>query len=251
MRSKGKYIVAAIMTLAFLLGLGLSLYPPVNGLILEQRQRKQSKAFLARRLPLPEPSIPGSTSPTEDSSPLALLKQDMEVYNEDLFLRHQTQFNSREAYERPSFRLSDYGLENEVFAILSIPKLEIEMPVYLGASMDNLALGASHLTGTSLPIGGDNTNCVIAGHRGWRGALYFKQVPSMSFGDIVMITNPWETLTYQVVEKRTIYSSDTKTLLIRPGQELLTLMTCDYGADGVKHRFLVICERTEDSTLHP
>lgn len=250
MRGKGKYITAVIMTLTFLVGLGLCLYPVVNGVILTQRQKQQSEAFLVRWNE-PEPTIPDSTLPTEDSTPLDRLRQDMEDYNEDLYLRHQIQFDSKEAYETPSFRLTDYDLESEVFGVLSIPTLELEMPVYLGASTDNLAQGAAHLTGTSLPIGGDNTNCVIAGHRGWRGALYFKQVPSMSFGDIVMITNPWETLTYQVVEKRTIYSSDTKTLLIRPGQELLTLLTCDYGADGVKHRFLVICERTEDSTLHP
>lgn len=250
MRGKGKYITAVIMTLTFLVGLGLCLYPVVNGVILTQRQKQQSEAFLVRWNE-PEPTIPDSTLPTEDSTPLDRLRQDMEDYNEDLYLRHQIQFDSKEAYETPSFRLTDYDLESEVFGVLSIPTLELEMPVYLGASTDNLAQGAAHLTGTSLPIGGENTNCVIAGHRGWRGALYFKQLPSLSAGDSVMVTNPWETLTYQVVENRTICSSDTVTLLIRPGQELLTLLTCDYGADGVKYRYLVICEREEEQALNP
>lgn len=242
MRSKGKYIVIAIMALVFLFGLGLTLYPVINGLILERRQREQSQAFLAW-LEEPESSIPDSTSPTEDNSPLAQLRRDMEAYNADLYCQRQSQFDSREAYEKPSFHLSDYGLEEEVFAVISIPTLELEMPVYLGASPENLALGAAHLTGTSLPIGGENTNCVIAGHRGWRGALYFKQIPSLRPGDDVTITNPWETLTYRVVEKKIIYSSETETLLIQPGRDLLTLFTCDYGADGVKYRYLVICER--------
>lgn len=250
MRKKGRSILLVLMALLFLSGLGLTLYPTVNGLILEQRQRKQSEAFLSRRQE-PEPSIPNSTLPTEDNGPLAQLRKDMEAYNEDLYLQNQAQFNSREAYETPSFRLSDYGMEDEVFGILAVPKLEIEMPVYLGASPDNLALGAAHLSGTSLPIGGENTNCVIAGHRGWRGALYFKQIPSLRTGDKVIITNPWETLTYQVVEKKIIYSSETETLLIRPGQELLTLLTCDYGADGVKYRYLVICEREEAQAPNP
>ncbi len=244
MRSKGKYIVAAVMALVFLSGLGLALYPVVNGLILEKQQKKQSQAFLAW-LEEPAPSTPDSTSPTENDSPLARLKRDMEAYNKDLYLQNQAQFSSREAYETPSFRLSDYGLEEEIFAVLSIPKLELEMPVYLGASAENLALGAAHMTGTSLPLGGENTHCVIAGHRGWRGALYFKQVPTLQPGDDVMVTNPWETLTYRVVEKQIIYSSETDTLLIRTGQDLLTLLTCDYGADGVKYRYLVICERAE------
>lgn len=245
MRDNRKYIVVAAMALVFLFGLGLTLYPVINGLRLERQQREQSQSFLAW-LDVPEPSIPDSTSPTEDNSPLARLRQDMESYNEDLYLQNQSQFDSREAYETPSFHLADYGLEEEIFAVLSIPKLELEMPVYLGASTDNLALGAAHLSGTSLPIGGDNTNCVIAGHRGWRGALYFKQLPTLQAGDEVTVTNPWEALTYRVAEKKTIYSSETEALLIRPGQDLLTLMTCDYGANGVKYRFLVICERAAE-----
>lgn len=239
---RSKYIVVAVMALVFLFGLGLTLYPVVNGPILEKQQKEQSQAFLAW-LEEPGSSIPDSISSTEDDSPLARLKRDIEAYNEDLYLQNQAQFSSREAYETPSFHLSDYGLEEEIFAVLSIPKLELEMPVYLGASADNLALGAAHMTGTSLPIGGENTNCVIAGHRGWRGALYFKQVPTLQPGDEVMVTNPWETLTYRVAERQIIYSSETEALLIRPGQDLLTLLTCDYGADGVKYRYLVICQR--------
>ncbi len=247
MRGKGRYIVVAAMALVFLFGLGLALYPIINGLRLERQQREQSHSFL-EQLEEQSPTAPtesGSTAPTEDNSPLAHLKQDMEQYNQDLYDQRQSQFDSREAYERPSFLLSDYGMEEEVFAVISIPILDLEMPVYLGANTDHLALGAAHLSGTSLPIGGANTNCVIAGHRGWRGALYFKQLPTLQAGDEVTVTNPWESLTYQVVEKKTIYSSETETLLIQPGRDLLTLLTCDYGADGVKYRYLVICERSE------
>lgn len=98
---------------------------------------------------------------------------------------------------------------------------------------------------TSLPIGGESTNCVIAGHRGWRGAAYFKFIPSLRLGDEIKITNLWETLHYRVIEVKDIYSSDSDALRIQSGRDLITLMTCDYGTDGLKLRCLVICERAE------
>lgn len=241
MSAKGKRIILLTMALVFLTGLGLFLYPYVNGLLLEREQRQQSHTFLS--LLEEEPASGDSTAPTEDDSPLARLKRDAEDYNGQLFSQNQEQLSGPSAYEEPSFLLSDYGLPDEVFAVISIPKLELEMPIYLGASADNLALGAAHMSQTSLPIGGDNTNCVIAGHRGWKGGAYFRELPSLQAGDEVTITNLWETLTYRVSEKKIIYSSESEAILIQPGRDLLTLLTCDYGADGVKYRYLVICER--------
>lgn len=136
-----------------------------------------------------------------------------------------------------------------MFAVLTIPKINLDMPVYLGATDLNLASGAAHLSQTSLPIGGENTNCVIAGHRGWNGALYFRYVPDLAKGDIVTIRNIWETLTYQVVETKIIAPNDVDAIRIQEGRELLALLTCHPYASGGKQRYLVICERVyqEDS----
>lgn len=92
--------------------------------------------------------------------------------------------------------MSDYGLESETFGVISIPKLELEMPLFLGASKANMAKGAAIMGETSLPIGGSNTNCVIAGHRGWNGAAYFLYLNQLEKGDTVTVTNLWESLTY-------------------------------------------------------
>lgn len=243
MSAKGKRIILLTMALVFLTGLGLFLYPYVNGVLLERQQHQQSLSFLSL---LEEPVFETSTAPTEDNTPLARLRRDAEDYNEQLFLQNQEQLSGPSAYEEPSFLLSDYGLVDEVFAVISIPKLELEMPIYLGASAANLALGAAHMSQTSLPIGGENTNSVIAGHRGWKGGAYFRELPSLQAGDEVTITNLWETLTYRVSEKKIIYSSESEAILIQPGKDLLTLLTCDYGADGVKYRYLVICERAAE-----
>ena len=235
---KGKLIALILLLAVFLGGLGAFLYPIVNGLLLDRQQSRTAQLFLSREQ---EQGVVQSTQP---SDPLRIA---MEAYNQRIFEEGQAGFNSVDAYETPSFLLSDYGLEEEVFGVISIPSLNVEIPIYLGASAENLALGAAHLSQTSLPIGGENTNCVIAGHRGWRGGAYFLDIPRLKAGDLVQITNLWETLTYQVREVKTIYPKSNKSLLIQPGRDLLTLMTCEYAPGGVKNRCLVICERVEAS----
>ena len=106
-----------------------------------------------------------------------------------------------------------------------------------------MADGAANLSQTSLPIGGENTNSVIAGHRGYGGASYFRYIDKLQIGDTVTVTNLWEELTYRVSEIKIIYPNEVEEILIQPGRELLTLLTCHPYASGGKQRYLVICER--------
>ena len=235
---KGKLIVLILLLAVFLGGLGAFLYPIVNGVLLDRQQSMTAQLFLSQEQEQNE---------IQASEPADPLRIAMEAYNQRIFEEGQAGFNSVAAYETPTFILADYGLEDEVFGVISIPSLDVEMPIYLGASSENLALGAAHLSQTSLPIGGENTNCVIAGHRGWRGGAFFRDIPKLKAGELVEITNLWETLTYQVNEVKTIYPQSSTALLIQPRQDLLTLMTCEYAPGGVKNRCLVICERVEAS----
>lgn len=57
-----------------------------------------------------------------------------------------------------------------IFGTISIPKINEELPIYLGASQKNLSRGVGQIEGTSLPIGGKDTHTVLAGHRGYHGA---------------------------------------------------------------------------------
>ena len=125
----------------------------------------------------------------------------------------------------------------------SIPKLELEMPLFLGASKTNMAKGAAIMGETSLPIGGSNTNSVIAGHRGWNGAAYFLYLNQLEKGDTVTVTNLWETLTYVVMETRIINPDEVDAIRIQPDREMLTLLTCHPPASGGKQRMLIFCER--------
>lgn len=98
-----------------------------------------------------------------------------------------------------------------------------------------------------IPIGGKNTNCIIAGHRGWGGASYFRYVDKLQPGDEVIITNLWETLQYRVAEIQIIQPNEVEQILIKPGQELVTLLTCHPYASGGRQRYLVICERVNEN----
>lgn len=121
--------------------------------------------------------------------------------------------------------------------------MELTMPVYLGASDGHLAAGAAVLGNTSAPIGGDNTNCVIAGHRGWKGADYFRHIDRLRVGDTVKLTNLWETLTYTVADIQIIQPHEVDKIKIQQGCDLLTLVTCHPYASGGRQRYVVYCER--------
>ena len=166
------------------------------------------------------------------------------AYNEQLPQTQRASY-SAESLRRPSLQLSDYVYEQDVFGYISIPTAEIEVPIYLGANDANLNKGAAVLGQTSLPIGGENTNCVIAGHRTWNGAIQFKGLEQLQPGDKVYVTNPWETLTYQVVETKTILPDAMQEVLIQEGRDLLTIFTC---TSPNSHRYLVICERVNESS---
>lgn len=239
----GRKNTILIMALVFLAGLFLFLIPILNGIVVNTQIEGEAEAFLGRV------EISLAPEPVEETAlkemPYQALWNDTNQYNLDLFDQHKRTLQSPRDYEKPSFLLADYGVDSEVFAVISIPALELEMPVFLGASKENMAKGAVHLSQTSLPIGGGNTNCVIAGHRGYGGASYFRYVPDLQKGDTVTVTNLWETLTYSVVETKIIAPNDVDAIRIQEGRELLTLLTCHPYASGGRQRFLVICERTD------
>lgn len=243
-----KKIITILMILAFQLGLSLLLFPIWNGILLDRQAEQAAELFLSEMEPTAEATQ--STEATEETIPHQELWDAMCAYNEALFASKQAGLNSPNDYEQPSFSLPEYGLEDEVFGVLTARKINLEMPIYLGATETHLAHGASHLSQTSLPIGGENTNCVIAGHRGWNGAAHFRYVPDLRPGDIVTIRNLWETLTYVVVETKIIAPNDVDAIHIQEGRELLTLLTCHPYASGGKQRFLVICERVNQGGLY-
>ena len=172
------------------------------------------------------------------------LLADLQAYNQRIYAEKQSGLVDLEACEVPAADLTAYGVEDEIIGVLEIPAMELTMPVYLGASDAHLAAGAAVLGNTSAPIGGDSTNCVIAGHRGWRGADYFRHIDKLAVGDEVRITNLWETLTYTVADIQIIQPYEVDKIKIQQGRDLLTLITCHPYASGGRQRYVVYCERT-------
>lgn len=111
--------------------------------------------------------------------------------------------------------------------------------------MENMAKGAAYLANTSLPVGGDNTNCVIAAHTRYKGIHMFKRITELEIGDEIYITNLWETLVYKVVETKVIDPIDSHNIYIKTGRSLVTLSTCHPYPKNYQ-RYLVYAELVEN-----
>lgn len=243
-------LLITVMLLVFLAGLASILYPYIWGAAVDSSIASTAKDFLEREEPeLPATTVIIDSIKPEKVKPYPELWEDMVRYNQNIAAQGQSGLSCAYDYQKASFRLVDYGLPDEIFGVLSIPAIDLEMPIYLGATEQHMADGAAHLSQTSLPIGGMDTNCVIAGHRGYSGASYFRYLDQLHVGDRVSVTNLWETLTYRVSEIRIIDPSDVEEILIQPGRELLTLLTCHPYASGGRQRYVVYCERSELTTF--
>ena len=222
---KTPFVLAALLAVA---GICVVLWPVFTGQRLQADTDEAVQNFLEERKP--EQQYPEL---------LAVLRE----YNQRIYAEKQSGLVDLEACEAPAADLTAYGIADEIIGVLEIPAMELTMPVYLGALDDHLAAGAAVLGNTSAPIGGANTNCVIAGHRGWRGADYFRHIDKLAVGDTVRLTNLWETLTYTVTDIQIIQPHEVDKIKIQQGRDLLTLLTCHPYASGGRQRYVVYCER--------
>lgn len=227
---KAKRIIRIIAVLILLVGIGVFTYPYITQFFYDQGVSKLVDTFEAD---------------VESRDPqLESLYQKMVQDNQVMFANGQEDLRDPFSYEQAGIDLTQYGLTDNIVGYISIPKMEIILPIYLGASTENMKLGAVHLTHTSYPVGGSNTNSVIAAHRGYSKALMFRKIELLEVGDPIEIRNFRETLAYRVAEIKVINPSDVNAILIQPQRELLTLITC-HPYPGNKMRYLVFCERVK------
>lgn len=257
---KNKYLRSASIVLAILMiaaALYLLLMPKVNEIILEKHAEEQINEFYTKywRVTTQNPSDhdyqskPDNLSPQQNPCGYALYPElylDMQRYNEEIFENGQKGISDPWAYQVSAMDLSKYGLDDSPIGVLSIPKMNFQQPIFVGATSQHLEDGVAQLAISSMPIGGTNTNCVIAGHRGWRSAPYMRYIDVLEPGDIISVTNFWEVLIYKVVEIRIINPHEAENILIQPGKDLVTLLTCHPYGSGGKQRILVFCERVQN-----
>ncbi len=178
---------------------------------------------------------------------LERLKQDSLAYNTMLLTGQGTADTIQ--YERPAFELYKYGLYDEVYCTISAPAIGLRLPVYLGASDEMMSYGAGHLYGTSLPVGNMDANVAVAGHTGYIGRIFFDHIRNLEIGDEVELTTWWDTFSYRVVKYTIVKENDSEYLMIQPGRQLLTLITCSYDGEGNMNRYLVVCEKVKPETV--
>lgn len=241
-RSNIKIVLSAVI---FLAGLAVFLYPSVT-----QRVSEHSNQNMIRHYEENVASIQSSSGEEESQSSrkLAQLREEMENYNQEIYENGQRNLNDPFSYEEASFHLEEWNLENDMFGYLVIPKMDLELPVYLGASKENMSRGAAHLSWTSLPVGGENTNAVLAAHRGFSKQAMFREIEKLEIGDEVIIRNPWDTLRYKVSEIRIIEPDEVNQILIQKGKDLVTLLTC-HPYTRNDYRYVVYCERIEEEEV--
>ena len=140
--------------------------------------------------------------------------------------------------------LLDFG-GNGIMGYIEIPMIDVMLPIYHGTEESVLQIAVGHLDWTSLPVGGAGSHCVLSGHRGLPSARLFTDLDKLKVGDVFMLHVLNEILTYEIDQILIVEPQETDPLLIEPGKDLCTMITCTpYGINS--HRMLVRGHRIEN-----
>lgn len=137
------------------------------------------------------------------------------------------------------------SINNEsMMGFLKIPQITLTCPIYHDATEAQLQKGIGHLKGTSLPVGGKGTHCVLTGHTGVPGNMLFTDLDKLKIGDKFYLHILDEVLAYKIDQIKVVEPNDTTDLQIDRQKDYTTLITCTpYGINS--HRLLVRGVRSE------
>lgn len=207
-------ILIIVAILFILIGIILFCFPSASNYIYEKNVETEKEKFVVK------------ITDEQNENILDKLYKKLQEENQKIYEEKQNKLVDPFSYEQSAIDLSEYGIDNNVIGYISVPKINIEVPILLGANAVNMKKGAVHLTETSYPIGGANTNSVIAAHRGYGKATLFRHIDKIGVGDKIHIRNFKEELTYEVYETKIINPDDISELEIQEGQDIITLITC-------------------------
>ena len=224
---KRKIILILFAIISLLLALGIALYPMLSSIYNEQHQSKIHTQFLQQ------------VENTDDSK-LQEALQNAKAYNATLSGGISDNAFSKDALSGASAEYA--GLLNVtgrgIMGYVSVPKINVTLPIYHGTDSGTLERGIGHLLGTSLPVGGDSTHSVLTAHSGMASQRMFSDLPQLKEGDVFYLEVLGDTLAYQVDQIRTVLPHDTTYLGIEADADLCTLVTCTpFGVNT--HRLLV------------
>lgn len=227
MRNK---LTTILLILALFAGLSLLLYPTVSDYwnSLHASQAVADYAENVRNL---------------EAEKYEQVLQDAKSYNQMLPYKQTTFALSEEEKEAYDALLDISG--TGVMGYIEIPTVNISLPVYHGTEDAVLQIAVGHLEWSSLPVGGEDTHCVLSGHRGLPSAKLFTNLDKLVVGDKFVMRVLDEVLTYEVDQILIVEPTDVSTLMIEAEKDLCTLVTCTpYGINS--HRLLVRGHRIEN-----
>ena len=218
----------------FILGLAVLLYPLFSRIYYDYRGNEEVTSF--------RQGLDNVTSAeVEESLNLAY------AYNSSLLSGENTHLGDPYSDEDKEAGLVEYArmLEvNEKLGVVTIPRINMDFPIYAGTNESVLQKGVGHLEGTSFPIGGLNTHSVLTAHRGLPENKLFTDLDKMEIEDLFFVETLAGELAYKVIEIKVIEPTEINELTINENQDLVTLLTCTpYMINS--HRLLVVGERTE------
>lgn len=161
-----------------------------------------------------------------------------EAYNGSLHNIEISDPYTKEELEKGRAEYARMLTVHEKIGTVSVPTIDVNLPIFAGSNEDVLQKGVGHLEGTSLPIGGESTHSVLTAHTGLPNARLFTDLDKVKEGDQIFITNIQETLAYEVDSITIIEPTDFSSLSISPSEDYVTLLTCTpYMINS--HRLLV------------
>ena len=223
-----KHKTVIFLTLGFLVGICILLYPTLSDY---WNSKTQSRAVTNYE----------SVLENLDEDVYKSIFENAYAYNKALY---ETNYPLMDYKKVPGYYETLSITENDMIGYLKIDRIGIELPIYHGTSDDVLNKGVGHLEGSSLPVGGENTHCVMSAHRGLPSSKLFTDLDRMEIGDTFQIVVLDQVLTYQVDFVKIIEPTDVSDLQIIEGGDYCTLFTCTpYGINT--HRLLVRGVRIE------
>ena len=220
--------------MAFLIALGITLYPMISTWYNERHQAEVHIHYQEKVEQV-------------DNTKLIEAKELAVAYNQTILPGAQDEDSfSKEALLSAS---ENYGsllnlAGDGIMGYVEIPTIGVTLPIYHGTNNSTLERGVGHLLGSSLPVGGESTHSVLTAHSGMASQKMFSDLDQLKIGDIFFLDVLGEKLAYQVDQIKTVLPYDTTFLQTEIGNDLCTLVTCTpFGVNT--HRLLVRGTRIE------
>lgn len=219
--------------LLFLIGLSILLYPMV------------SDAWNRYRDSLLISDYSSSVSSDENAEKIDSMWKAAQEYNEQIKQESVPDAFSVRDGQTDSTYESLLNLNGDgMMGYVEIPVIDVSIPIYHYTTDESLEKGAGHLFGSSLPVGGKSTHCILSAHRGLPSAKLFTDLNLVEEGDVFYLHVLGKTLAYEVDQILTVLPEQTESLGITDGDDYVTLVTCTPYAVNT-HRLLVRGIRTK------